>query len=394
MVLLLVVGVDGTVPRRSAPVKSPRTAGQVGPRTFSATSRLARSPLPSPVAMLHELRTSPDPDNPGLSAPRDRVGPRRPARPRSSTSSSRSTTRSSRLEASIRRLHAYLEARFPFSWRITIVDNGIDRRHVVAAAARSRASSTASAPCTSTARVAASRCGRRGARVTRRSSRTWTSTSRPTSTRCSRSSRRWCRATPTSRSARGSRRARRSRGYPKREFISRAYNVLLRTVFATPVRDAQCGFKAVRADVARRLLPAIEDNEWFFDTELLLLARHNGLRIHEVPVDWVDDADSRVDVRRTALDDLAGVVRMARTFWAGGGRIDLGDAARPAARRRLRPAARPVRADRRGQHRASRCCSSSLLHGRVGAVAANAVAVTADVRREHMGERAVHRPSR
>ena len=76
---------------------------------------------------------------------------------------------------------------------------------------------------------------------------------------------------------------------PKREFISRCYNLLLRTVFATRVRDAQCGFKAVRADVARLLLPAIEDDGWFFDTELLLLAERNGLRIHEVPVDWVDD---------------------------------------------------------------------------------------------------------
>ena len=118
--------------------------------------------------------------------------------------------------------------------------------------------------------------------------------------------------------------------FPKREFISRAYNFLLRAVFATPVRDAQCGFKAVRADVARRLLPEIEDDGWFFDTELLLLARRNGLRIHEVPVDWVDDADSRVDVVGTARGDLAGVARMVRRFWSGGGRVELGDAARPA----------------------------------------------------------------
>src|SRR5262245_55154495 len=116
---------------------------------------------------------------------------------------------------------------------------------------------------------------------------------------------------------------------PKRELISRAYNALLRAVFATPVRDAQCGFKAVRTDVAQRLLPAIVDDAWFFDTELLLLAQRNGLRVHEVPVDWIDDDDSRVDVTRTALDDLAGVIRMARTFWGGGGRVDLGDAARP-----------------------------------------------------------------
>ncbi len=87
---------------------------------------------------------------------------------------------------------------------------------------------------------------------------------------------------------------------PKRELISRGYNAILRGAFATRVRDAQCGFKAMRADVARRLLPHIEDDAWFFDTELLLLAEHNGLRIHQVPVDWIDDADSRVQIAQTA----------------------------------------------------------------------------------------------
>ena len=111
---------------------------------------------------------------------------------------------------------------------------------------------------------------------------------------------------------------------PRREIISRSYNVILRAVFAVRFRDAQCGFKAIRTDIARLLLPAITDDGWFFDTELLLLAEHNGLRVHEVPVDWVDDPDSRVDVRRTATDDLKGVWRMARSFVRGGGRLELG----------------------------------------------------------------------
>ncbi len=89
------------------------------------------------------------------------------------------------------------------------------------------------------------------------------------------------------------------------------------------MRDAQCGFKAGRADVVRALLPAIEDDGWFFDTELLLLAEHNGLRIHEVPVDWIDDTDSRVRVLHTALGDLAGSARMLRTFLRGNGDVDL-----------------------------------------------------------------------
>ncbi len=110
---------------------------------------------------------------------------------------------------------------------------------------------------------------------------------------------------------------------PKREFISRSYNRLIHLFFRNGFRDAQCGFKAVRADVARRLLPAIVDQTWFFDTELLLLAEHNGLRIAEVPVDWVDDPDTRVHIARTATDDLKGLARMAWRFWTGRGTIDL-----------------------------------------------------------------------
>ena len=101
---------------------------------------------------------------------------------------------------------------------------------------------------------------------------------------------------------------------PKREAISRVYNLIVRTIFATQVRDMQCGFKAVRREVAYLPLPVIEDDGWFFDTELLLLAERNGLRIHQVPVDWTDDLDSRVHVIQTAAADLRGVVRLAVSF--------------------------------------------------------------------------------
>ena len=93
-----------------------------------------------------------------------------------------------------------------------------------------------------------------------------------------------------------------------------ATTCILRTTLRAGFSDAQCGFKALRADVARELLPLVEDQGWFFDTELLVLAEHNGLRIHEVPVDWVDDPVSRVDIVRTATDDLRGVWRMLRRF--------------------------------------------------------------------------------
>jgi glycosyltransferase involved in cell wall biosynthesis len=85
---------------------------------------------------------------------------------------------------------------------------------------------------------------------------------------------------------------------PKREIISRCYNLLLRSTLSAKFSDAQCGFKAIRADVAHPLLPHVVDTGWFFDTELLVLAERAGLRIHEVPVDWVDDPDSRVDIEQ------------------------------------------------------------------------------------------------
>jgi putative flippase GtrA len=97
---------------------------------------------------------------------------------------------------------------------------------------------------------------------------------------------------------------------PKREIISRGYNLLLHATLATRFSDAQCGFKAIRADAARQLLPLTTDAGWFFDTELLVLAERAGLRIHEVPVDWIDDPDSRVNVVGTALADLRGIARL------------------------------------------------------------------------------------
>ncbi|GHJ16338.1 glycosyltransferase [Micromonospora sp. AKA38] len=103
----------------------------------------------------------------------------------------------------------------------------------------------------------------------------------------------------------------------KREVISRGYNLLLRGTLAVRFSDAQCGFKAIRADVAAELLPLVQDTGWFFDTELLVLAQRAGLRIHEVPVDWVDDPDSRVDIVATALADLRGIGRLVRALVTG-----------------------------------------------------------------------------
>jgi putative flippase GtrA len=104
---------------------------------------------------------------------------------------------------------------------------------------------------------------------------------------------------------------------PKRELVSRGYNLMLRGVLGARFSDAQCGFKALRTEVARELLPLVVDTGWFFDTELLVIAQRAGLRIHEVPVDWIDDPDSRVDIVGTALADLRGCWRIGRALATG-----------------------------------------------------------------------------
>ncbi len=235
----------------------------------------------------------------------------------------------SALEASVARLSEYLELAFPFAWQITIVDNASDDATWSVAQALEHA----------LPRVRALHLDRQGRGLALRHA--WEASDADVvaymdvdlSTDLAAllplvaplisghsDVAIGSRLAPGARVARG----------PKRELISRAYNLLLRSALATRVRDAQCGFKAVRSDVARRLLPAVHDDGWFFDTELLLLAERNGLRIHEVPVDWVDDADSRVDIARTAIGDLRGTIRMGRSFASGRGRLDLGSLARPA----------------------------------------------------------------
>jgi putative flippase GtrA len=227
------------------------------------------------------------------------------------------------LEPSIRRLHAYLSEHFPLSWAITIADNAsTDRTWPIAC------------------RLALLFDGVRAMHLSTkgrgRALRTvWSQSISPVvaymdvdlstdlaallplvaplvsghsdlaiGTRLA----------PTARVARG----------PKREAISRTYNLLLRATLRAGFSDAQCGFKAARTDAVRQLLPLVVDQGWFFDTELLVLAEHNGLRIHEVPVDWVDDPDSRVNVVSTAKGDLLGMWRMMRSFVRNDGALPAG----------------------------------------------------------------------
>ena len=97
---------------------------------------------------------------------------------------------------------------------------------------------------------------------------------------------------------------------PKREFISRSYNLLIKVSHQARFADAQCGFKAISHTAAQALIPLVENQEWFFDTELLLLAQKRDYKIKEIPVRWVEDPDSRVNIRKTAMEDISGLLRM------------------------------------------------------------------------------------
>jgi putative flippase GtrA len=213
------------------------------------------------------------------------------------------------LERSIRRLHRFLRDGFPFSWRIVVADNAsVDATPAIGAALAHDLPN-----------VAYLRLERKGRGRALRAA--WTASPARVVAYMDVDLSTDLRAllplvapllSGHSDLAIGTRLARGSRVVrgPKRELISRGYNRLLRTVLRARFSDAQCGFKAVRRDAADGLLGDVRDESWFFDTELLVLAQRRGLRIHEVPVDWVDDPDSRVDIMATALADLRGIARL------------------------------------------------------------------------------------
>jgi glycosyltransferase involved in cell wall biosynthesis len=110
----------------------------------------------------------------------------------------------------------------------------------------------------------------------------------------------------------------------KREVLSRTYNGLVKVMFLNRFSDAQCGFKALPRSVALKLLPLVENSSWFFDTELLLQAERNGYKIFEVPVEWVEDLDTRVKIVPTIMEDVGGLIRVrlaefrrSRATWLG-----------------------------------------------------------------------------
>ena len=96
----------------------------------------------------------------------------------------------------------------------------------------------------------------------------------------------------------------------KRRVLTLGYNSMIKGMFFTGFSDAQCGFKAVSREAAQTLIPLIEDNNWFFDTELLILAEKAGYKVKDVPVEWIEDTDTRVKIVATVSEDVRGLIRM------------------------------------------------------------------------------------
>jgi putative flippase GtrA len=213
------------------------------------------------------------------------------------------------LEPCVRRLHRFLTAEFPFSWRIVVADNAsVDATPRIAARLAGELPSVRSLRLEQKGRGRALRAAwsASDARVVAYMDVDLSTDLRGLLPLVAPLLSGHSDLAIGTRLAHGSRVVR----GPKRELISRSYNAILHTVLRARFSDAQCGFKAVRADALAQLLPEVQDDGWFFDTELLVLAQRRGLRTHEVPVDWVDDPDSRVDVVSTALTDLRGVGRL------------------------------------------------------------------------------------
>ena len=97
---------------------------------------------------------------------------------------------------------------------------------------------------------------------------------------------------------------------PLREVMSRGYNTLIKAFFWTSFHDAQCGFKGITKEAAKKLLPHIKDKAWFFDSELLIIGEKAGFKVKEVPIVWRDDPASTVKVAKTAWGDIKGLARL------------------------------------------------------------------------------------
>ena len=102
-----------------------------------------------------------------------------------------------------------------------------------------------------------------------------------------------------------------------RHFTGRVFNTLIRLLVLPTLQDTQCGFKCIRADVARDIFRYQTLTGWAFDVELLYIARHHGYQIVEIPIDWYFNADSKISVLRDSLRMFLDLLLIRRNAWRG-----------------------------------------------------------------------------
>ena len=96
-----------------------------------------------------------------------------------------------------------------------------------------------------------------------------------------------------------------------RLFLSKNYIYLVKLLFKTKFDDFQCGFKAVNKRIAEEILPKVKNKEWFFDTELVILAEQSKrYKIKQIPVKWYENKDTKVKIFKTAYDFISNLIKL------------------------------------------------------------------------------------
>jgi len=96
-----------------------------------------------------------------------------------------------------------------------------------------------------------------------------------------------------------------------RSFLSYGYNLLIKIIWRIKeLPDVQCGFKALTKNAADAIVPKIENQNWFFDTELLILAYRRRCKIKFIPVKWEERLNGKVKILDTVFEDIVGIVKL------------------------------------------------------------------------------------
>ena len=96
-----------------------------------------------------------------------------------------------------------------------------------------------------------------------------------------------------------------------REIISHGYIFMAKIILSTKLSDLQCGFKGLNQAIVRNIIPQTKDNEWFFDTEMMILAERNGYKIKEIPITWVETRNTN---RKSKVELIKSIWQFVRNL--------------------------------------------------------------------------------